>query len=400
MIILVGDPEPVAPLSLAAQWIQRLRALESHPHFRVWLFTGGTMLALASIGGIFLLARASRRARRRLRRHGEFPGAIALRSIRCYPGIRNAGNSCYLNSIIQALASLQLPLLPQTPFNAHLLTLLSALNTPNIGPLDASHLVAAMGGVLNREQQDAHELLQALLSVLGKSVRRTSVPHSFSLESAAPLRNHLIYPRSASPPHGMAEAALPWEGWQAHCIRCLACGDQSGSGTRLHTFSMLVVPPARTLEAAFRESLRPDPLQDYLCECGRRGCSAKFSTITRWPAILIVHVQRTRVAGHTLAKNDDFMQFPSRMCAWSQDCNILGGAEIHRPSYELVSIVQHSGALGSGHYTAFRRVIEEGNRCRWLHCSDSAVQEVPLEVVLSAQAYILFYQSPMPRLDA
>lgn len=396
MIIIVQDPEPVASLSFATQWLYKFRHLQSNPHFKLGILAGGAVLAFISIGGAILLSRVSRRRRRLPRRNNQLPGTIPLQSIQKYPGIRNIGNSCYLNCVVQALSSVRLPSLPPTSFNNSLLRLLLAVNTPNIETLDASPLVATMGGILSKDQQDAHELLQAMLSVLSRSIRRTLLPTSFGLDSLSASMQDSLCPRGLLPPGGIIDGTLPWEGWQANCIRCAACGKSSSSGTQIHTFSMLVVSPADSFESAFRKSYQPDPLPDYLCACNRRGFSAKFMTIIRWPAILIAHIQRTRVTGHTVAKNDDFMQFPSRMCAWSQALTVIRAVEILRPEYDLVAVVQHSGALGSGHYTTYRRVIGDDARCRWLHCSDSIVTEVSLDEVLSAQAYLLFYQSATP----
>ncbi len=96
--------------------------------------------------------------------------------------------------------------------------------------------------------------------------------------------------------------------------------------------------------------------------------------------------------------------------------------------YSLFGIVEHSGGLHSGHYTAYCRVptvpssffdtkfenltqllkvmdqvwtkggkresyVHEGpSSSRWFYISDSHVSEVSLERVLKAQAYLLFYE--------
>jgi ubiquitin C-terminal hydrolase len=67
--------------------------------------------------------------------------------------------------------------------------------------------------------------------------------------------------------------------------------------------------------------------------------------------------------------------------------------------YDLVSIVQHLGVMGGGHYVAYGR--REGSG-KWLNFDDESVSEV--STVAGHEAYILFYQrrrvapaAPLPR---
>uniref|UniRef100_A0A5B7BLG0 Ubiquitin carboxyl-terminal hydrolase n=1 Tax=Davidia involucrata TaxID=16924 RepID=A0A5B7BLG0_DAVIN len=70
--------------------------------------------------------------------------------------------------------------------------------------------------------------------------------------------------------------------------------------------------------------------------------------------------------------------------------------------YRLVSVVEHFGKAGSGHYTVYRRVrAESGNEnpngqpnalVRWYCISDSEVHSVSEMDVLAAEASLLFYE--------
>ena len=60
--------------------------------------------------------------------------------------------------------------------------------------------------------------------------------------------------------------------------------------------------------------------------------------------------------------------------------------------YDLCGVVNHFGAAGYGHYTAFARdLFSVGGPGPWLRCDDSSVVEVPAEDVRSSAAYVLFY---------
>ena len=61
-------------------------------------------------------------------------------------------------------------------------------------------------------------------------------------------------------------------------------------------------------------------------------------------------------------------------------------------TYDLLGVVNHFGAAGYGHYTAFvRDLFAVGGPGPWLRCDDSSVAEVPADDVRSSAAYVLFY---------
>ncbi|EPQ04950.1 Ubiquitin carboxyl-terminal hydrolase 16 [Myotis brandtii] len=86
--------------------------------------------------------------------------------------------------------------------------------------------------------------------------------------------------------------------------------------------------------------------------------------------------------------------------------------ESTRVLYSLYGVVEHSGTLMSGHYTAYTKARMANSRLsdlvlrgdvpqdfemestkgQWFHISDSHVQAVPTTKVLNSQAYLLFYE--------
>lgn len=65
-------------------------------------------------------------------------------------------------------------------------------------------------------------------------------------------------------------------------------------------------------------------------------------------------------------------------------------------SYKLTAVVTHLGDVFSGHFVTYRRSLSKKPgvkfSSRWVCTSDHAVKEVPLEEVLAAEAYMLFYE--------
>ncbi|KAH0501493.1 Ubiquitin carboxyl-terminal hydrolase 16 [Microtus ochrogaster] len=86
--------------------------------------------------------------------------------------------------------------------------------------------------------------------------------------------------------------------------------------------------------------------------------------------------------------------------------------ESTRVLYSLYGVVEHSGTMRSGHYTAYTKARTASSRLsnlvlhgdipqdcemestkgQWFHISDTFVQAVPVAKVLNSQAYLLFYE--------
>ncbi|XP_074166327.1 ubiquitin carboxyl-terminal hydrolase 45 isoform X3 [Sminthopsis crassicaudata] len=136
--------------------------------------------------------------------------------------------------------------------------------------------------------------------------------------------------------------------------------------------------------------------------------------ISAVPAILILHLKRFHQAGLSLRKVNRHVDFPlvldlAPFC--SVTCKNVTSGE--RVLYGLYGIVEHSGSMRGGHYTAYVKVRTSkksldhvvGNKNihglkettgastgQWVHVSDTHVQMVPESRALNAQAYLLFYE--------
>ncbi|XP_044244792.2 ubiquitin carboxyl-terminal hydrolase 45 isoform X6 [Ursus arctos] len=137
--------------------------------------------------------------------------------------------------------------------------------------------------------------------------------------------------------------------------------------------------------------------------------------ISAVPAILILHLKRFHQAGLSLRKVNRHVDFPLTLdlapfC--SATCkNVSVGDKV---LYGLYGVVEHSGSMRGGHYTAYVKVRPPSRKLleyitgktyvpdvkepdsesagQWVHVSDTCVQVVPESRALSAQAYLLFYE--------
>ncbi|XP_054707621.1 ubiquitin carboxyl-terminal hydrolase 16-like isoform X2 [Uloborus diversus] len=158
------------------------------------------------------------------------------------------------------------------------------------------------------------------------------------------------------------------------------------------------------------------------------------------PAILTLHLKRFQQVGMNLRKNNKFVEFPlllnlAPFC--SSACLVLPHMANVQDEilYSLYGLVEHSGRLTSGHYTAYIKAnqrtcksltkafenhcplaqcdfkillhklyqfkssiceppesIDNSEDSKWYYISDSHVKEVTESSVLNSQAYLLFYE--------
>ncbi|CAM9480760.1 unnamed protein product [Discosporangium mesarthrocarpum] len=119
------------------------------------------------------------------------------------------------------------------------------------------------------------------------------------------------------------------------------------------------------------------------------------------PQVLVLHLKRFDSLADK--KIRDFVRFPARgldmgryLTGWSNssdpsspaDCQD-GVQEVPPPHlpYDLFAVVNHTGSMTQGHYTAFARELG-----RWFQFDDTWVTEVEEEDVLRSEAYLLFYK--------
>ncbi|KAM9309575.1 ubiquitin carboxyl-terminal hydrolase 45 isoform 2-T4 [Pholidichthys leucotaenia] len=142
----------------------------------------------------------------------------------------------------------------------------------------------------------------------------------------------------------------------------------------------------------------------------------KQMLISSLPPVITLHLKRFHQAGMNLRKVNRHVDFPlildlAPFC--SASCKNLAVGE--RVLYCLYGIVEHSGSMRGGHYTAYvkvrtpQRKMEQhhknlsgardasnngssSSQGQWVYVSDTTVHIVPESRVLNSQAYLLFYE--------
>ncbi|XP_074015978.1 ubiquitin carboxyl-terminal hydrolase 16 [Numenius arquata] len=140
----------------------------------------------------------------------------------------------------------------------------------------------------------------------------------------------------------------------------------------------------------------------------------KQMLISLAPPVLTLHLKRFQHAGFNLRKVNRHIKFPevidlAPFCTVKCKNVAEGNTKV---LYSLYGVVEHSGTMRSGHYTAYAKMRSMNNHLsdlvirgqspqaletepvkgQWFHISDTHVQAVSASKVLSSQAYLLFYE--------
>ena len=142
------------------------------------------------------------------------------------------------------------------------------------------------------------------------------------------------------------------------------------------------------LEECFELFRVPEQLEKenawYCPNCKKHVQATKKLEIYKAPPLLIIHIKRFKVNGHTKEKLYNPVVFPE---AGLDISKWVIGSEIP-PLYDLYAVCNHFGNLSGGHYTA--TCYSTLNKS-WFDFKDSQV--VPSTENNSSSAYVLFYRA-------
>ncbi|KAG2177466.1 hypothetical protein INT44_007977, partial [Umbelopsis vinacea] len=218
-------------------------------------------------------------------------------------GLVNTGNSCFLNSVLQALSATEgfQPFLnliahspPSTPVASSLLYTLSLLSSPSRrrSCFRPRHIVRAMSNhrrVINREQQDAQELFQLLSSAVNEE--ETSVVQRNRSNGIAEI---LVQPQQIKE----RSPSNPLIGLSANRLSCLQCGFTEA--IRHFTFDNIqLIPPSNAHSISLQQCLQRYTAMEQLKDANCRNCSirATLKLLQKEMATLSVETKQVQNRG-------------------------------------------------------------------------------------------------------
>ncbi|XP_014903309.1 ubiquitin carboxyl-terminal hydrolase 2a isoform X3 [Poecilia latipinna] len=329
-------------------------------------------------------------------------------------GLKNLGNTCFMNSILQCLSNTQ-NLRDYCLHNSHRRDLNNNSRTNTALMEEFAKLIQIMWTSTSSEavspsefktqiqryaprfvgynQQDAQEFLRFLLDGLHNEVNRVTVRPRGTVEDFDHLPDEEKGKKMWSKYLEREDSKIVdvFVGQLKSSLTCSHCGFCS---TVFDPFWDLSLPIAKkgygevSLMDCMRLFTKEDVLDGdekptcYRCKA-RRRCTKKF-TIQKFPKILVLHLKRFSEARRT-SKLSTFVNFPMK----DLDLREFASENSTNAVYNLYAVSNHSGTTMGGHYTAYCRNPSSGE---WYTFNDSRVTPMSSSQVRSSDAYVLFYE--------
>ncbi|XP_056139096.1 ubiquitin carboxyl-terminal hydrolase 2a isoform X2 [Lampris incognitus] len=328
-------------------------------------------------------------------------------------GLRNLGNTCFMNSILQCLSNTH-SLRDYCLHNSHRRDLNNNSRTNTALMEEFAKLIQTMWTSSSSEavspyefktqiqryaprfvgynQQDAQEFLRFLLDGLHNEVNRVTVRPRGTVEDFDHLPDEEKGKKMWSKYLEREDSKIVdlFVGQLKSSLTCSHCGFCS---TVFDPFWDLSLPIAKGYgEVSLMDCMRLFTKEDvldgdekptcYRCKA-RRRCTKKF-TIQKFPKILVLHLKRFSEARRT-SKLSTFVNFPMK----DLDLHEFASENTINAVYNLYAVSNHSGTTMGGHYTAYCRNPTSGE---WYTFNDSRVTPMSSSQVRSSDAYVLFYE--------
>ncbi|XP_060030629.1 ubiquitin carboxyl-terminal hydrolase 8 isoform X2 [Erinaceus europaeus] len=336
-------------------------------------------------------------------------------------GLRNLGNTCYMNSILQCLCNA--PHLAdyfnrncyQDDINRSNLLghkgevaeefgiIMKALWTGQYRYISPKDFKITIGKINDQfagcSQQDSQELLLFLMDGLHEDLNKADNRKRHKEENNDHLDDLKAAEHAWQKHKQLNESIIValFQGQFKSTVQCLTCHRKSRT---FEAFMYLSLPLASTSKCSLQDCLRlfskEEKLTDnnrfYCSHCRARRDSLKKIEIWKLPPVLLVHLKRFSYDGRWKQKLQTSVDFPLENLDLSQ---YVIGPKNNLKKYNLFSVSNHYGGLDGGHYTAY---CKNAARQRWFRFDDHEVSDISISSVKSSAAYILFYTSVGPRI--
>ncbi|CAA0819979.1 Ubiquitin carboxyl-terminal hydrolase 23 [Striga hermonthica] len=301
-------------------------------------------------------------------------------------GLRNLGNTCFLNSVLQCLTYTE-PLAAYLQSGKHQISCRTsgfcalcaiqkhvsrALQSTGriVEPKDlVSNLRCISRNFRIARQEDAHEYMVNLL----ESMHRCCLPSGVPSESPGAYEKSLV--------HKIFGGRLRS---QVKCMQCSYCSNKFDPFLDL---SLEIVKADSLLKAlahfTAKEQLDGGAKQYHCEQCKQKVRALKQLTIHKAPHVLTVHLKR--FGSHAPGQKID------KKIAFGPTLDLkpfVTGPNDGDLNYTLYGVLVHAGwSTRSGHYYCFVRTSSG----MWYSLDDNQVVQVSERSVLEQKAYMLFY---------
>lgn len=326
-------------------------------------------------------------------------------------GLKNMGNTCYMNSAIQCLSNTMelthyflsrkyetdITETNQKKIQYHLvlryidlLTNIWKENQIIIPKTFKLTIEAFVKRFVGYNQHDSHECLISILDILHQGL---SFPVEMQIKGRVNSENDKLRKRAVEvwKEHYSSNFSfiLTLFYGQNHInMKCPDCNNASNMFDPFSCLSLNLNKDCKTLEDCFDYNMNSLEILDddnkWYCEkCNDKKNAIRTSKLWNLPSVLIIQLKKFN-NNAKLLNNITF------------DINNLNLNKYISPlknnttnyNYELYSVCNHSGSLNGGHYWS----ICKKNNGKWYDFNDSSVSQIDVKNIISEHNYILFFR--------
>eukprot|EP00002_Diphylleia_rotans_P011413 TRINITY_DN2255_c0_g3_i1.p1 TRINITY_DN2255_c0_g3~~TRINITY_DN2255_c0_g3_i1.p1 ORF type:complete len:645 (-),score=85.40 TRINITY_DN2255_c0_g3_i1:738-2672(-) len=372
-------------------------------------------------------------------------------------GLKNIGNTCFMNASLQALFACQYfsqyfrkgftsdGIAKKVVLSEAFLSVINdiwAHEKTVVTPSSIFRQVVEINPYFDGyQQQDAQEFIRCVLDRLNDEIGEVHLSKSSTVSNdLKSLGEKEDAPSSSTPPlaHTPTVSMISdlFEGeFQTH-LSCRGCGQKSIRKEHFHDISIGIAAASSrssttspggekkpkgiisSLLSSFKGKHRSPSLfssgvsladcfaefvkEEYLTEdkltcdhCKKPNEFIKQTFISKLPQVVCVHLKRFQYKGNSGFKVATLVQF-------SQELNTTTclppqltpeERESLERKYDLKAIICHRGGYNGGHYIAFAKT----KHGQWFRYDDDRVERSSLSEVLKQEAYMLFYENARPQ---
>ncbi|XP_053690656.1 ubiquitin carboxyl-terminal hydrolase 8 [Sabethes cyaneus] len=329
-------------------------------------------------------------------------------------GLKNLGNTCYMNSILQCLSNTTFltEYFTEGTFRQHLngnnktqgriaeevAAVIITLWTGKYKCIASKNLRYVVGQYERQfggiEQQDSHEFLTILMDWLHSDLQTVSMKIETSLEQLPPSEKAWVEYLKGKESY----VSQLFYGQIKSTVKCRRCGKESATYESFSNLSLELPNDANRchLNDCLEMYFHGEDIRGWNCpQCKDNQVAIKKLDISRLPSILVIHLKRFYADSDAIStlyrKKQNYVKFPLTefdMTAHIAPSEISRNRKLRNRRYHLYGVSNHYGSMESGHYTAFcRNSIHQ----KWYKFDDHMVSSLDVSDVCSSAAYILFY---------
>ncbi|KRG01703.1 ubiquitin carboxyl-terminal hydrolase 8 isoform X2 [Drosophila mojavensis] len=337
-----------------------------------------------------------------------YSSIFPLRRGRGLTGLKNLGNTCYMNSILQCLSNT--PQLMEFCVSDKYKNYICRRNKTNgqvieevaalikelwngqykcVASRDLRYVVGQYQKIFRGvDQQDSHEFLTILMDWLHSDLQTLRVPRQREVISASEkawmeftksqesLILHLFYGQIKS------------------TVKCVTCTKESATYECFSNLSLELPANANLcyLNQCMDMYFSGEKIHGWNCpNCKTKRDAIKKLDISKLPPVLVIHLKRFYADPSNpgaYIKKQNYLQFPLDNLDMKPYIARAESRAVTPKTYQLYAVSNHYGTMEGGHYTAFCKSAHYG---RWYKFDDQVVSPLDTSNVVSSAAYILFY---------